>query len=195
MVKKEKSQKESRYILIIVGGSIFISLFLGFLIGRPLYINIERTNQEIKERKLTLDKLRQNLASLQKLEEKKEELEKKNSLLIAAIPDDKDISRLFYQFEATAKKANVNITSVSEAGGSNLVTTSTPQENQPLPENLIITPISYQVVAQTNSYANLKEALSNIEASLRILSVDKVNINESNGRLNIRLTVNTYKRG
>jgi Tfp pilus assembly protein PilO len=196
MVELEKSNKQNRYTLAVVGGAIFISIFLGFLIGRPLYQNIARSSQELKEKQLTLKKLENKLVALKQLESKKEELEKKNALVIAAIPDDKDLSRLFYQLEAIATSTGVRIDSVNESAPIKAVVTSSDNASRDTTQSTtLVSPISYTVKGKSTSYSDIRRFLDSIEGSLRILSVNNIKINENQGTLTVELKINTYKRG
>jgi Tfp pilus assembly protein PilO len=197
MVEINTNKNENKYTIIIVGSAIALSIFLVFVVGRPLYLNVVKSGAELKEKQITLERLENKLTALKQLDSKKKELEEKNAVLIAAIPKDKDVSRLFYQFESLARKAGVNIASVTEVTAAAVDVPVQTGTEETITEVLApaISPISYQVSAKTTSYSNLKKALSNIETALRILSVDVITITEQEGVLNIELTVNTYKRG
>jgi len=182
---------ENKYVIIVVGSAIFISLFLAIIIGKPLYDSIKKAGTELEERSTVLDKLESNLVVLKELESKKEDLEKKNEKVIAAFPEDKDIARLFYQFESLANKAGVSIVSVGES--SDNTTASTEVDNQP--SSATIVAITYQVIASSKSYSALKNALANIEDSLRILSIETIEVAGESDNLGIKLNVKTYKRG
>lgn len=191
-------KNENKYMVTVMGAAIFLSLALGFIVGKPLYDSLQKTGAELNEKKETLEKLEVKLATLKTLESRRTELEKRNQKVIAAFPDDKDIARLFYQFEAIATSAGVEIKSVNEssttAGAVNPNSENTIDTPDPT-NNAIISPVSYQVSASADSYEKLKNALINIEESLRILSIDSLQVQNESGKLNINLVIKTYKRG
>lgn len=186
MVEKNLKNKY-QYILTIVIASLFVSLAGGLLIGKPTYEKIQRNSEEIKEKNLTLKKLEEKLTALQSLESRQEELIEKNEKILAAIPEDKDIARLFIQFEKVANSSGVYIRSVKEKKSSSR--SSKPKEGE-------IVEVIHEVVAETNSYLNFKRALENFEESLRILSITEITARRDGNSPTIRLglTVKTYKR-
>ncbi len=182
--KKEQSQfEEYKYLVLVMGGSIIISILLIVLIGRPLFNSTQETSRELKSKLLTAEKLESKLKNLQNLENKKEELENQNKTVLAALPKDKDLARLFVQFESIFNEAGATISSVSESG------LESTEENQST-----IKSIAYQVTGTTNSYGSLKNALVKIENALRILSVSSINIAGEGNNLSITFKINTYTR-
>lgn len=187
MVEIKQDNKNYKYTLYVVSGAILISILIAFFIGRPLYNGIQSTGQELKIKDETLRRLEEKLTALKKLESIKTELEEKNEKVIAALPDDKGIARLFYQFEAIAAESGVMINSVSEV--TNISSAAKEGENRE------IIPVNYRVTATTDNYANLKTALDGFEKSLRILSIDSVKVSKTNNEIKINFEINTYKRG
>lgn len=187
MVEKKNNFDEYKYTVLLVVGSVLVSVILAFIIGKPLYNSLKTTGAELNEKRETLEKLETKLEVLKGLESQKKDLEEKNQVVLAAIPTDKDISRLFYQFEKIAESSGLKIESVSE---------STESANAQSETNtMTVIPVSYEVTASTDSYNKFKAALKNFETSLRILSIDSITISGEPNSLNINLTINTYKRG
>lgn len=186
MVKKDTKLKEYGYIFGVLVGSILISTILGLLAIRPLFISLKETNAEVKEKKIVLQKLEANLENLKNLESKKSELEEKNQKVLSALPEGKDVPRLFVQMERIASAAGVQITSVSESGE----TTEAPISSQ-------IIPLSYQISGSAGSYQALKKALADIEDGLRLITVEKMSIQggQTGESLSINLSVRTFMRG
>lgn len=187
MVKKDTKLTEYGYIAGVIGGALVIAIILGLVGIRPLYVSLRKTNLEVKEKKLVLQKLEDNLANLKSLDSKKAELEEKNQKVLSALPAGKDIPRLFVQMERIAAAAGLQIGHVSEAQGTVALEQNTSQ----------IVPLYYQVTGNANNYESLKTALKNIEEGLRLISVDSLNVQAapSGDALTISLTVKTFSRG
>lgn len=187
MVKKETKLNEYGYIVAVLAGSIIIALLLTLVAVRPLYLSLKKTNAEVKEKKIVLQKLEENLANLKSLDSRKAELEEKNQKVLSALPLGKDVPRLFVQMERIASAAGVQISGVSEAQGTVATVAEAGQ----------IMPLYYQVTGTANNYRSLKTALKNIEDSLRLVSVDNINVQnaQTGDTLSISLTVKTFSRG
>lgn len=187
MVKKDSKLNEYGYIVAVTSGAVVIAIILGLVAVRPLYQSLRKTNLEVKEKRLVLQKLEANLANLKSLDSKKAELEEKNKKVLSALPAGKDIPRLFVQMERIAAAAGVQIGNVSETQGIAATEASSGQ----------IVPLYYQVTGNANNYRSLKTALKNIEEGLRLISVDNLNVQaaQSGDTLTISLTVKTYSRG
>jgi len=190
MVSKNTKINEYAYIVAVVGGAILIALILVVVVGKPLYSSLKQTNKELDEKKLVLEKLETNLINLKKLESRKTEIEEKNKKVLSALPTNQDVPRLFIQLERIAASAGLQITSVSE---------NTSTSEAPVTKVITITPHLYTIAGTASSYGSLKTALEKIETSLRLVSVDKIDINSAQerggGSLSVTFVVKTYSRG
>lgn len=182
--KKQNQFEDYKYIVMMLGGSIVISIILIFLIGRPLFSSIKETSRELEDKQQKVEKLEIKLKNLKNLEFKKEELKKQNERVLAALPEDKDISRLFVQFESIFSESESSIISVNES-----------KDSQEEGAQKIVKPVTYQITGNTKSYGALKNALGKIESALRILSVKSIKIDGAGSNLNFSFTVSTYTRG
>jgi len=184
----EKKTNKYQYVIIMITGSVFIAIAGALFIGKPLYTNIKFNEQLRAEKSLTLEKLEDKLTVLKKLESRQEELIEKNKKTLAAIPTDKDVARLFKQFEEVANNSGVYIKSVQEKRGSSSTDDKTTTTNT-------ISIVTHLVQAESSSYENIRTALKNFEESLRILSIEETLISrDPNGNLKINLEIKTYKR-
>jgi Tfp pilus assembly protein PilO len=190
MVKKEKAN-ELTYIAAVVGGALLVALLLSLLIAKPLYSSLKESNLELKVKKEVLTKLENNLENLKSLESRKEEIVAKNEKVLAALPTDKDVPRLFIQFERIANDAGLIIKSVAEGSESDTSATT------PSVDVVTVKPLYYQVTGSASNYGAIKGALAKIEEGLRLVTVDRIDIqNEASGdQLNVTMIVKTYSRG
>ncbi len=184
MVKENLKLGKNKYIIIVLGSTLFGVIILISLIGRPLYSNLKETSEDLKERKIVLEKEQNNLSTLKNLESQKEDLIKKNEKVLAALPTNKDVSRLFVQYEAIAAKSGVKIDGVSEA--------STSEETV---GNELVYPVSYNVSLTAPNYSSFIESLKRMEDAIRILSISSLNISSSENSINASYVVNTFMRG
>ncbi len=187
MVKKEKSLFDQyKYAVLIGAGSFVVALILIFIIGSPLWKDFKESSRVLKEKRAVLLKLEEKLENLKSLKSQEEELKQKNIKVKAALPTDKDISRLFIQFENIATQNGLSIDSVTEQGAVGAVAESTSEDN--------VRAVSYNVTGNTNDYNSLKNALVNLEKALRILNISKVDTSSSGDNLSVILTVSSYVR-
>lgn len=189
MVKKEKSQfEEYKYAIIVIGSSILIAIILLFIVAIPLWKDLSKNSGTLKNYKEELTMLEDKLANLKELSNKEAQLKTDNAKVLAALPEDKDISRLFVQFENVANQSGIVVTQVTESKTANSTgTNDTGQAGS-------ITPVIYKVTAMATDYASLKNALANFEKALRIVSISEFDVALNNSSLGINFTVTTYKR-
>ncbi|MDD3481161.1 MAG: type 4a pilus biogenesis protein PilO [Patescibacteria group bacterium] len=184
--KKGNDIKEYKYPLAVIGGATLIAVLVIFLFGKPLFESMQQTSKELTERRDVLAKLEVKLDNLKSLQSREEELKRDNEVVLAALPESKDVSRLFVQFESLARESGLTIDSVSEAGAGNATSTTTVSGG--------ISPVSYQVSGNAKNYSALKKTLTNMEDALRLLSISSINANLSSGSLSTDFTINTYVR-
>jgi Tfp pilus assembly protein PilO len=184
-------------MVIVVGAAIFLGIFLILLIGLPLYNNLKQTNTELKSKKAVLEKLENNLTNLKNLDSRKTELEAKNEKVLSALPQDKDIPRLFIQLERIASAAGLQINTVSESGGALVAAPIGESTTSAQPNVIQINPVYYQVTGSATNYAALKAALTKAEDGLRLISIDKLDIQstEAGKPITVNFIVKTYSRG
>lgn len=188
MVEKKSSFYEDYKVSIIFGGIGFvIILILIFALGMPLYKQLRTTSAELKVKRLELTQLETKLANLKKLKEKEAELKAQNQKVLDALPEDKDVARLFVQFENIATQNGLTISSVSETGGSGTTGTTKPIGT--------LNPITYSITSTAKDYNSLKSTLAKVETALRVLSLEKADVNQSGGSLSTTFSVTTYVRG
>lgn len=188
MVEKDQKAESYKYALFIIAGSILVAVILVALIVRPMWNNLVATNKQLKLKRDDLSKLETKLENLKKLKEKEKELIEKNAKVLAALPEDKDVARLFLEFEGIANQSGLSVTRVVEA-------TSQNSQSNTVATSSLVKPISYGINAKSPGYGPLKSALGKFEQALRILSISTVDIRTMEGNLDINFSVNTYTRG
>lgn len=186
MVKKESQFEEYKYAALMIGGGIIVSVLIGTLIGVPLWKDMQKNKATAQNKQNEYTLLSNKLETLKKLSEKEKELKEKNAKVLAALPVDKDVSRLFVQLENIANQNGLTIKQVSEGSGSTPAT-----ENQ----TGAIIATTYQVSASASDYLSLENTLSAFEKALRIILIDSFDVSNSQGGMNISFNITAYKRG
>lgn len=192
MVKTKSPFEKYKYPILVIGGAAVITFALVFAIAKPMWDSTKKVNAELKEKKETLTSLSDRLSKLQQLKEKEAELKEKNAKVLAALPEDKDVARLFVQFEGIAAGSGIKIISAGEQGaqtGGNPTTTKTQSTSSE-----IIKPINYSISANGTDYSSLKGALSKFEEALRLLSISSIDITKNASTFDIKFEAVTYAR-
>jgi Tfp pilus assembly protein PilO len=190
MVKKESQFEEYKYAALMIGGGILVAILLVSLIGIPIWKDMQKNTATAKARQDEYKMLSDKLENLKKLSEKEKELKEKNAKVLAALPEDKDVSRLFVQFENIATQSGLTVKQVSEGGAAG---TATQAPASTTTGDII--PVVYQVSATSKDYNSLKTALTNFEKALRIVSIDSFDVTNGESGMNINFNITTYKRG
>jgi Tfp pilus assembly protein PilO len=181
MVENKSKLKDYQNSIIVIVAAIFISLILVFLVLVPGWKSMTKTSEELKSAKTEQDRLVQKLENLKGLKEKEAQLKEQNAKVLAAIPVDNDVSRLFVEFEGIARDSGLTIKTVTEDPGS---------ENKGL-----IIPVAYTVLTDAPNYPALRDALSKFEKALRLISINGVTVSASQDHMGIDFKLTAYKRG
>lgn len=190
MVKKKSQFEEYKYAVLMIAGAILGVILLSTLIGMPVWKDMKKNSATAKARKDELTMLTEKLENLKNLSKKEKELKEQNAKVLAALPEDKDISRLFVQFENIAAQSGLSVKQVSEGGPAGASGTASTE-----PAKSAITPVTYQVSGTAKDYNSLKTALSKFEEALRIVSIDSFEVTSGTSGMNVNFTITTYKRG
>src|SRR3989304_5627798 len=91
--------KHYTYIITVIAGTLLLSGLVGYFVVRPLLRSNSSYAKEVKENKDLLDALETKLETLKSLKSKERELLAEKERVLAALPEDKDVSRLFIQVE------------------------------------------------------------------------------------------------
>lgn len=203
MVKENSQIQEYKYPVAIVSLAILAAIIVLVFMVRPLFNDIQEQSRIINEKRLVLEKKEEKLKNLKLLSEKEELLKKENERVLAALPNDNEVARLFVQLERIAAESGLTIQSVS--GGSAAEGFSNEQAADQLVDEFPIEPagpeivaISYQLSGSSDSYQSFKNTLAKMETALRILNISEFSISgesQGAGDFSVSLTINTYKRG
>lgn len=188
MVNKKSKFGEYKYPILMIGGSIIVAILLVSLIGLPLWNDLKKNTGDIKTTKSELDLLTEKLVNLKGLSSREAELKTKNEKVLAALPEDKDISRLFVQYENIAAQSGITVKKVSE--GSESAAPTTGNESSEL-----IIPVTYKIIGNATDYMAFKNSLTNFEKALRLVSIDSFDISNNTKDFNVTFNITTYKRG
>jgi Tfp pilus assembly protein PilO len=185
---KTDEKVDYKYIAIVISVSAILGLVLILTLGRYSWMTMQKSIATAKAQKLVLDATQERLDHLKELSSRKDELEAQNKTVLAALPQDKDVSTLFTQLEAIAKQSGMNITTVTETSA--VSTTKGSATSGGLKE------LTYTATGKVPNYASLKQALAKFESSLRILSITNLSVDGTNGsNLNVQFDIKTYSRG
>lgn len=181
MVKSDLS--DFKFPTAVIVTSIVVATLLGLFVGRPLWNGMQQKRAELKQKKVTLTALEVKLENLKQLASREEELKQKNAKVLAALPSDKDVSRLFVQLERVASENGLTVKRVNET-----VTGTT---------GGTINKLNYEVNAEGSSYLNFRSAVEKLNTALRLLSIDGIDINRTSEKsgITLKLKVLTFARG
>lgn len=191
MVKQKSQLEKYKYPALVISGTIIAALLLGFFVTKPMWDNMQKTLSDLDAERNTLSALETKLENLKSLKSKEAELKEKNAKTLAALPEDKDVSRLFVQFENVATQNGLTVKQVSEGSGSGAAPTTQDQTSP----NAVIVPVTYQLTGNGTGYDSVKNTLANFEKALRLVSVTSVDITSNPGEFIVNLSITTYKRG
>lgn len=184
MVEEKEEKLDLKYISIVVGCSLILGLILTFTLGTFAWKEMTAARAEAKTRATVLSDAETRLANLKTLSSKAETLKTQNQTVLAALPQDKDISTLFVQFEQIGKQTGVDISTVAEAN-SNVV-----------PASGMVQAAGYSLSGKADAYQSIKEALSKFQSALRVLSISSLEISGNTAKnLDVKLEITTYLRG
>jgi Tfp pilus assembly protein PilO len=184
MVDK-KEETNYKYIVTVVAIALTLGLVIIFTAGRYSWSEMKKASAETKVQKAILTEADTRLENLKSLSSRTAELREKNQKVLSALPQDKNISALFVQFEQIATASGLEISSVSESGAAAASTNSQ-----------LVRTATYTVDAKAGDYTALKNALSKFETALRVLAMPQISVTgTSESGLSVQFTITTYLRG
>lgn len=177
--------------VIAITGSVLISILLLVFVGRPLYIGIKANQAESKLKKETRNALEVKLENLKYLKEKEEDLKKENEKILAALPEHKDLPRLFMQLDSIAFSSGMEVKKAAEAAA----LLDGTQTQATTVQSGLISSVKYTLDGTSKSYVNIKEVVSKMGNALRMSMIEGITITDNNGELTTALDILTYTRG
>jgi len=190
MDTKDLLQKKYNYALIVGAVTFFGTLLLlGFVIY-PLYGLASTVTKEYDQKNQELTDLKNKKVVLDKLKNEESTLRKQADTVASALPESKDVGRLFIQIDALAKNSNGTIKSVTGSNGT--VTTATKSAGTGFTG---IQKYTYTVPVSFKSYTDMKNFISQSKNALRLLNIDNVGITAGDtGSMDVNMTITTYAR-
>lgn len=174
-----------KFPVIVISVAVIVATALALFLGRPLWNGMQEKRKELKAKKELLTALEVKLENLKSLASREQELKEKNAKVLAALPTDSDVSRLFVQFEKVGAGNGVTVKKVSES-------------TQNATAQGTIKQLGYEVFGSANSYPNFRSAVQKFQTALRILGIEGFEISQSgtSGKsLESKINILTYTRG
>jgi Tfp pilus assembly protein PilO len=189
MVKKEDNQlKVYNYAITVIAASVVMFVVILFVGTVPLWKDLQKNTEAAKIKRSELTALETKLENLKNLSTKEADIKNKNARLLAALPSDNDVPRLFVQFENIITQSGLAVVRVS--GDSTAAIKSAGAASTSL-----IVPVNYEVSTKASDYASFKNAISNFEKALRLVSISEIKLSGTGESYTIVFSVTTYKRG
>lgn len=189
-----KLNKENyMYPAAMVVGAVLVSIFIGFFIIKAQYNAGVKLSADIKEKEENLQKLETKLTKLQELKSKEAELIQKKDRVLAALPQDQDVSRLFVEVEKMISDTGAFVESAKEGSGVQTASSATATTNVNMPG---IKNYSYNIDFTTSTYESIKNSLDNMEKALRLVNLDsfKISTDASGNGFKVTFGMKTYSR-
>ncbi|PIZ00372.1 hypothetical protein COY62_03150 [bacterium (Candidatus Howlettbacteria) CG_4_10_14_0_8_um_filter_40_9] len=181
------------YPAAMVAGAVLVSIFIGFFIIKTQYNTGVKLSSDIKSKEENLQKLETKLTKLQELKSKEVELIQKKDRVLAALPQDQDVSRLFVEVEKMISDTGAFVESAKEGSGVQTASSATSATNVNMPG---IKNYSYDINFTTSTYESIKNSLDNMEKALRLVNLDsfKIGADASGNGFKVTFGMKTYSR-
>jgi Tfp pilus assembly protein PilO len=168
--------------------TVLIVILAVFLLILPFYSKAKKLTTENKTKKQELTYLTDKKAKLEKLINREDELKQKAELVRNALPESKDVGRLFIQLDELARENKGIIKSIVEGGAINQAVS--------LQTNIVgVEKNSYSVPIEFNNYFDYMNFIEKAENALRLINIDRVSIKaKDSGEISVSLTTTAYSR-
>jgi len=168
------------------------AFILFFVVISPFFSKAQELTDEAKAKQDELSYLEDKKVKLEALKSREEDLKKDAELVRNALPEQKDVGRLFIQLDNMAKTSGGNLNAVTESSGALAAATTTDTVGSP---SVGIQKITYTLPIDFKDYFGFKDFINKAESALRILAVEDFSLNAS-GTGGVSATINaaTYVR-
>jgi len=184
-------KKHYAYPSMVIGISIIIVLAIIFLAIRPIYRGNIKVVKETKVKRDELNALEDRLSSLKDLKDREADLTEEKNRVLVALPEGKDVPKLFVQLEKIISDTGASVESVEEGD----LSTSTTSVASAKGENIKdVTNYKYKVAFTTPTYESFKNVLLNSEKALRLIDISAIDISYKDNSFAIKLSLDTYSR-
>lgn len=189
-IKIDKNKQ--MYAGLLVAGTLLLTILLSLLVVKPIYQANKKVSEEIKLKKSKLDGLENKLGKLKELKKEEALLLKEKERVLAALPEDKDVPRLFVQFEKMATSTGASV--ASAAGGQELSSAGSAAQ---VPSNIspnILKEHTYDLKVTTSTYESLKNIVGNAEDALRLVDIHNFSISKKESSFDVSFNLKTFSR-
>ena len=152
--------------LIYVITTFCLSLLLIFVLVLPAYNSLSDLNNQIFEKKISLQSQQEYFWELEDIAERIEDQEESLEKIRSAMPEGSDLANLMNYFQKSASKAGVSMNSVSPA----LIASTQEKKVHASKVNLII----------AGEYPAFKKFLAIIEKSSRLIEIEDISFQSPN---------------
>jgi len=182
-----KENNKYLYAIAVVSANILFVLIMFFLLKGMMNKN-KKISAEVNANKQKLEVLEDKLSKLKDLKGKEKELLEEKKRLLSALPEKKDIPRLFVQFEKMVETTGSKVSSATGGAGSAQALTTV----QEIPG---ITTYDYEIKATTTTYESFKNVVLNSENALRLLNITGFTIaTKDNKSFDVSFSLKAYGR-
>lgn len=171
--------------LIIISGIIATALLLGFLLVWPKYQSLETVNFNVKQKQAELQSKEGYFALVRQASSTLEQYGDPLSKIASALPEDPSLSPLLNFFQSIAAQTGLLLEKINLGG----VAASPEKSNTPKE--------SSAAVQLRGSYQSLKNFITNLENSARLIEIEKLSFEvpddeESSPTIKIDVKVYSY---
>ena len=179
-------QKIKKYNYAIILGSItFFGSVIALVIVSQMIGQARKIKSEVDQKTAVYKQLSDKKDILDSLSSRETELKKNAETLATALPEDKDVGRLFIQLTGL----------VSESGGSIRGITAGSAEASVTDVGSTLNKYSLTLPITFNNYESVKTFFDKTDNALRLMSISSISLSSENGgTTNANITINTYSR-
>lgn len=194
MVDNKLTRNKYFYSTAVFAVTAVAVVILFFVVINPFFTKAQELTTEAKAKQTELKKLEDKKVKLEALKSREDELKKDAETVRNALPEQKDVGRLFIEFDNMAKASGGSIRSITEAAGGTAGTEPTATTVGSASSGL--QKISYTIPVDFTDYFGFKDFVTKAETALRIIGVNdfSVNVGETGGGISASLNTTTYVR-
>jgi hypothetical protein len=186
-IEFDKEKIKKYYYALAVGGATFVGAIILLIVINQMFAQSKKLTAEavVKTQKLT--QLQAKKAILDNLSSKETELKANALALSSALPEDKDIGRLFIQMNGVITDAGGSIKGIAGGSPSDTATSSTIGNT--------LKKYSFTLPVNLANYDAVKSLLAKAKQALRLMDVTSISMSSPDGgTMDANITINTYSR-
>lgn len=179
------------YAISLSFGMTIVAIFLLLVMVKPLYVGNKELSKEVKQKKEKLEALENKLGKLKELKKEEEKLVKQKEKVLAALPKDKDVSRLFVEFEKMVTTTGATVVSAKSNDNESSTTAGSQATAQTIPG---ITLHNYEVKGTTSTYESIKNIIANSEGALRLVDINGFTFSKKDNSFDLSFNLKSFSR-